>query len=590
MKAKWIFIVVALLIAAGYAGWRAGKSGLGAGTANNDGGSRKVAFYQSPMHPWIKSEEPGNCTICGMALTPVYEGQKGFEVASDVVTLSRNTINVIHVATVPVTRTNLTRGLAAVGSAENDERQRRVISAYVEGRIDELRVTFPGQVVKQGELLARLYSPALLTAEREYLSLLDAPGEGESRGLTEDRTRLREAAEQRLRRLGMSPEQIAALGSKATTNSVTDIHAPFTGTVLERMAYEGQYVAAGEKLFTIGDYSRLWFQFDIYERDLAWIKPGTIARITTSSNPGKVYEAPVSFVEPSINPETRSARVRVEVENPLIGAPNGELRHELFNRVYAEAAFILSVSNVLAVPRTAVVSARAEPLVYVDLGGGNYQQRKVQLGFRGEELVEIVEGLEEGEKVVTTGSMLIDSQAQLNQQAVGPEETSAATPQADARTKGPPINLTAEQTTFLREIVDGAAKAADGLAADRVTEFNSAAPQLAERLAHAEHIFPAEHAWMGGLKKLGGAGKLKPTNDLREARAQFIAFSNALSELALHAHDSEPFKATHVYKCPMTDRSMAGAPKNGFWIQLSGPVRNPFFGAEMLDCGAEVKP
>src|SRR6188508_2839758 len=158
-----IVIVVVLIAAATAAGWLIGKRT--SSSPPNSSGERKVAFYQSPMHPWIKSDKPGNCTICGMKLTPVYEGEKGFATDANVVTLGSNSINVLNVQTETADRRPLERRLAVAGKIESDETGIRVISAYVDGRIEKLFANFTGAEVKAGEPLAILYSPALLTAQ-----------------------------------------------------------------------------------------------------------------------------------------------------------------------------------------------------------------------------------------------------------------------------------------------------------------------------------------------------------------------------------------------------------------------------------------
>src|SRR5688572_30480829 len=285
---KTILLILIVAIIAGGGGWYAARR---AATPTKPKQERKILYYQSPMHPWIKSDQPGNCTICGMKLVPVYEGEKGFETSDDAVRLSSNVLNVINVSSEAVKKGTLTRTLRVAGRIDADDRRHRVISAYVGGRIDKLFVNYLGAHVKAGEPLASFYSPDLLTAEREYAALAEQPEGPEGK-------RWLLAAAQRLRRLGFTDEQIKAVKTKTGDN--TEIVSPMSGTVISRFVYEGQYVKEGDKLFEIADFSKMWFMFDAYERDLPWIKEGQEIEVITPTVPGKVYRSTVTFIDPHL--------------------------------------------------------------------------------------------------------------------------------------------------------------------------------------------------------------------------------------------------------------------------------------------------
>src|SRR5688572_11488084 len=208
---------------------------------------RKLLYYQSAMHPWIKSDKPGRCTICGMELTPVYEGDAGFESGGgDVVPLTQNMIQVLNVETAVIERRPIARALSVAGMIDDNQSRHRILSAYIPGRIQKLYINFVGAEVKEGEPLAEFYSPNLLQAEREY------------RSLTGD---LRSATALRLQQMGLSPTQIQQLEKKPADTLTTQILAPTSGTVVAQNVFEGQYVQEGEKLLEIADFSTMWFQF-----------------------------------------------------------------------------------------------------------------------------------------------------------------------------------------------------------------------------------------------------------------------------------------------------------------------------------------
>ena len=212
------------------------------------------------------------------------------------------------------------------------------------------------------------------------------------------------ATQMRLQQLGLSKDQIAKAHQRIETDIFIDILAPIAGTVVKRYVYEGQYVQEGEKLFEIADFSTMWFQFVAYEQDLPFLELGQKVTVRTTALPDKIFQAEIKFINPNMDNATRSARVRVEIANP-----KRELRHKL----YAEGTVELDAPDVLAVPRTAVLWPGNDPRVYVEQQPGAYQQRRVILGRPGDDFWEVLEGLKEGERVVTSGNMLVDGQAQL---------------------------------------------------------------------------------------------------------------------------------------------------------------------------------
>jgi Cu(I)/Ag(I) efflux system membrane fusion protein len=590
MKFKTLIVIALVAIIAAGAGWFAAKH-FGAEKKPAQSGGRKILYYQSAMHPWIKSDKPGRCTICGMQLSPVYEGESGFQSAEGLVTLGSNSVQVINVQTEVVTNRTLARTLRVAGTIDDDDTKHRRLSAYADGRVEKLFVNYIGAEVMAGQPLAIFYSPALLAAESEYLTVVKQKIPADvSETLLQERARLIDAAAQRLKRLGYSEAQLAALTNKSQADARTEILAPATGTVITRNVYEGQYVKEGDVLFEIADFSTMWFQFDAYERDLGWLRVGQQVEITTPALPGKTFAARVSFIDPNLNEMTRSAKVRVELPNPIV-EEEGRKRRLLYHKMYADGAVTFETSAVTAVPRTAVLST-GEPLVYVEVHNGVYEQRKVKLGRRGDDYIEVIEGVKPGERVVTTGNLLIDAQAQLDVTSrsmggvAGTNMTSTKDELAGPASLGA---LTPAQQETAREFLKLASDLNAALASDDVNRFNEIAPRahalvpkLMESLGAVKPLRPA-------LQKLEANGHLEKAKDLSAARRAFLRFSMAAVELAKQLRTSESFKAIKIFNCPMADRAIPGAAKNGQWIQLDAPLRNPFFGSEMIDCGAEVK-
>jgi Cu(I)/Ag(I) efflux system membrane fusion protein len=562
MFIRFLSILAAVAMVGGI-GWQLGHRHTHSDAAAHS--DRKVLFYQSPMHPWIKSDQPGNCTICGMKLVPVFEGEAELG-AGDLVKLSPQSINVVGIESALVTRQALQRTLHVAGTIEDDDSTHRRLSAYVEGRIDKLFVNFVGAEVTAGQPLAAFYSRDLLVARGEYAQALRQPPSAEREGNLN-------ANRQKLRRMGLTPEQIEKLPGQ--TGDTFEIVAPISGTVVERKVYAGQYVKEGDVLFEIGDFSKMWFVFDAYERDLAWIRVGQPVEVTTPSLPGKVITAPVNFIDPTLVMATRSAKIRVVLENPPANDPSAH-RHELLHRVFAEGRIKVETPPVLTVLRSAVLSPGGTPMVYVVKGERDYEPRHVTLGRAGDEVWEVMAGLQEGERVVTTGNLLIDAQAQLDHPQQTPALPVAVVPErADAH------------RTSAQALLQAASAVADALASDDLAAHNSRIDALATAALAAAQELGEPGQRLRAVARVGAA------KTIAEARRQFYPLSMAVAGLALQWEKQLPEIAGHVkvFECPMAKSAVPSAETNqGRWVQLGAPLRNPYFGSEMLDCGKEIKP
>jgi len=566
MKAKVLLLLFVTAVLAGVAGWFAAQHRHGSAGALATANGK---VYSCSMHPQIRSNKPGKCPICGMDLAPIGTGQAP---ADGSIMLGSNVINVLHVQTQPVQRGTLVKTLRVAGTIDDDATRHRFVSAYIDGRIDKLFVNYTGAEVVEGQPLATFYSPMLLAAEQEYALLLSQKGNA----ALADHDRLIAIAEQRLRRLGLTTEQIKGVAARRGTNLHTQIVAPVSGTVVQRFAYEGQYVKEGERLFEIADFSTMWFQFDAYERDLAWFKPGEMVEITVPSVPGKLYRAPITFIDPNLNEMTRSAKVRVTLENPLSRSDAGQ-RRELLHKTYAEGSVKVEVPSVLLVPRSAVLSPGGRPVVYVEKSAGLYNQRPVKLGRVGDEHWEVLEGLSEGEQVVTSGNMLIDAQAQLNQGGSSPSLQPAT------------LDFTEHQQKAIGDLISLEHNLSAALAADSTEQFNAIAATAGPIVEHVAGAFAESEQWKQTVAQIKTSSQFKPAADLKDAGRIFQPFAAAVVEVARRVRQQPAFAAVRLFRCPMTDQAYPGAPKTAMWVQTNAPLRNPFFGSEMIDCGAEVK-
>ena len=593
MKPKQIFVLVLVGAVAAAGGWFAAKHSDDLHAQHGHAAPVPAAngkTYSCSMHPQIRLARPGKCTICQMALAPIGAGTQA-EVPEGVVPLSPAMIQVLNVQSEEVRQQPLRRALRVAGMIDDDATRHRRLSAYVEGRVEKLFVNYVGAEVVAGQPLAVLYSPTLYNAEREYLLLLRQSVPTNFPAIVAEHERALGAVTLRLKRLGLSDAQIEKLGQKGEADYRTEILAPMSGTVVTREVYEGQYVKEGDKLFELADFSRMWFQFDAYERDLAWLKPGQMAEVTAPAVPGKAFTNAIAFIDPNVTDMSRSAKVRVEIENPLVER-NGRRQRELLHKLYAEGSVNVEATNVLVLPRSAVLSPGAQPVAYVDKGGGHYEQRKLKLGRRGDDAWEVLEGLKPGERVVTHGNLLIDAQAELSRS--GPAHEHAHGASAKGAAKSAPVPdlppLTEAQQKAASDFLAVMDALATSLAADKVDEFNKQTARIHSVLASLDAAFKEVKAAEAVLKRIAANGHLAPAKKIEAARKAFVPLSLATVDFAKALRKQEAFKLVKVYHCPMVDRAVDGAAKDGYWIQLKPGLKNPFFGADMLECGEEVKP
>jgi Cu(I)/Ag(I) efflux system membrane fusion protein len=497
-----------------------------------------------------------------MELTPVYEGDKGLDESGGgkVVALTQNQIQVLHVQTAEAKTRPLVRALSVAGVIDDNSMRHRVLSAYVDGRIDKLHVNYLGAEVTEGQPLAEFYSPSLLQAEREYRQL---GGE------------LRKNTALRLRQMGLTPAQIEKLDQKPADALTSQILSPISGTVVAQSVYEGQYVATGQQLFEIADFSIMWFNFRAYEQDMPWIKTGLTVRVTTPSLPDKTFTGKITFIDPNFDEATRSTQVRVDLDNPLV---NG--KRELLHRLYADGMVELEAPSVLTVPRSAVIETGSEAVVYIEESGGAYEHTVLKTGRRGDTLVEILSGLKEGDKVVTNGNLLIDGQAEMNRAFMTPPETEAP---AAAIT-----GLNDEQ----KDAIAGFIKVADAMAAalgtDDLAAFNTASKPAMETTGTMVKLLQPN---VEKLDALDGARHFHGFDVLKSARAAFHKFSVAATAALEPLRKAGEAPDFQVYECGMVNQAVPDAPKKARWIQTGGrEMANPFFGKEMTDCGEEIKP
>lgn len=322
------------------------------------------------------------------------------------ITLSSDKVQLIGVRTAVASLQSLDKQIRTVGKVEVDETRLAYVNTKISGWVKKLYVNFTGDRVVKGQPLFSLYSPDLVTAQEEYLLALRSRSTA-SNGIPEvqaSEQSLIDSAKQRLLLWDITPDQIDALEKtgKPLTNMI--IEAPASGIVLEKMVIDGGFITPGMNLYKIADLSSLWITADVYEYEVSLVKIGQQARVTLTYASGEVLHGTVSYIYPTLDPVTRTVKVRIAVKNQgLLLKPD----------MFANVEIMVSSGSRLVIPREAVLDSGQRQIVYVEKQPGVYEMRAVTLGVRGENFVEVVKGIKKGERVVTSGNFLIDSESQL---------------------------------------------------------------------------------------------------------------------------------------------------------------------------------
>ncbi len=366
--------------------------GPGGDTSTDKAAERKVLYWKAPMDANFRSDKPGKSPM-GMDLVPVYEGDARDD--EGVVRISPTVVNNIGVRTDTVRRLDLGHEIETVGFVGYDDTKVSHVHMRADGWIEELLVETEGERVKKGDILFRIYSPTLVNAQSEFLQAIKS-----------GRQSLIKASEERLRALGFLENQIRDLRSSGTATEFVDIHSEQDGIVVKLGVAENMYVTPGTTVLTIADLSTVWVLADVFEGQAQWMKEGLSAKVVTPFLPGQVREGVVDYVYPTIDPKTRTLKVRLKFQNE---------DEALKPNMYAEVSIIGQPSkNVLAIPRDALIRSGKSDRVVLDVGGGQFRSALVRAGVESGDYVEILSGLEVGQKIVVSGQFLIDSEASLS--------------------------------------------------------------------------------------------------------------------------------------------------------------------------------
>jgi Cu(I)/Ag(I) efflux system membrane fusion protein len=618
---------IVVLIAAVGVVQRAGWIGMVESATN--AADANAAIYTCPMHPQIRQPNPGRCPICGMELVPAATATGDLnELAVKIQPAQRRLANI---QTAEVERAPLEATLQTVGMIAVDESRQATIAAYIDGRLERLFADYTGVEIKQGDHLAVIYSPQLYGAQVEYLEARRAvSATGGLAAVRQAQESLVANTRQRLREFGMTDNQLAELERSGKAQSRLTIYAPQGGTVVEKLAVEGDYVKAGDPIYRIAELSTVWLMLKLFPEDATRIRFGQPVEAVIQSLPGEKLVGRVAFIDPTVDRDTRTVGVRVELINDgrlrpgdyaeaFITLPIGprgrvydaELAGKWISPMHPQiirdepgtcpicgmdlvptSKYGFSEEPVpqaesLYVPRSAVLLAGGNSVVYVESQPGLFEIRPVTVGPILRDKIVILEGLNAGEQVATAGNFLIDSQMQLagKPSLIDPTRAIAKAEERKAPLKFEPIAVTpvsGKTGQALEALYVAYFEVQQALAADKQPPAAAA-----QRLHGTAAQLAGDAALAASAAKLAGEVAEKSEHlhhmNLEEARKAFKPISNAVLALASQVR-SEGSQATYTqYHCPMALGS------GGDWLQSDGELRNPYLGPKMLRCGEKVK-
>jgi Cu(I)/Ag(I) efflux system membrane fusion protein len=436
---------------------------------------KKLLYYRNPMGLPDTSPTPKKDQM-GMDYIAVYAGGADEEpLAANQVKISTDKVQKLGVRTEPAKLRSLDKLVRASGRIEPDERRVYAIAPKFEGYVERLHVNVTGQAVGKGQTLFEVYSPELVSAQREYAiamqgvsSLKEAGGQAQA-GMQQ----LADASLARLRNWDISEAQIKALTESGATTRTLSLRSPVSGIVMEKKAVQGMRFMPGEALYQIADLSSVWVIADVFEQDIGLVKNGAKATVNINAYPGKTFTGRVAYVYPTLNAETRTVPVRVELANP-----GGLLKPGMFAQVELPVG---TKGQVITVPVSAVIDSGTRQIVLVDQGAGRYASREVKLGARSDTYVEVLDGVDDGEPVVVAANFLIDAESNLKAALGGLGSAAPTAPAANT------VSHQASGTVDSVDLKDGSVSISHGPVASlqwpaMTMEFKAANPALLQAL------------------------------------------------------------------------------------------------------------
>ncbi|HRX97212.1 MAG TPA: efflux RND transporter periplasmic adaptor subunit, partial [Bacteroidales bacterium] len=551
--------------------------------AIHDHEAEKATIWTCSMHPQIRMDKPGKCPICAMDLIPLDEMEAEEAAAPGDIQLSESAIKLADIQTMTVKKAYPEKEVHLLGKVEADERNIAEMTARFGGRIEKLYVNFTGQEVRQGEKLASIYSPDLVTAQQELLEALE---------YKESNPNFYRAVRNKLKLWDLTDAQINKIEEAGEAQTRFDILSPIAGTVTDRHVAVGDYIKEGDPLFQVTDLSKVWVLFEAYESDLPWIEKGDKIDFTIRSVPGKTFSDRITFIDPTINPQTRVANVRVEMNNS-----SGQLKPGMFANGIVEASVSGNKKDLL-IPKTAVLWTGKRSVVYVKVPNKTeptFRYREITLGPDAGSFYVVNDGLTEGDEIAVNGVFKIDAAAQLagKPSMMNPGGGAGSTGhhhggmnmEPDQGETGMNMKASKPDPKFvaqLSSVYDAYIPMKNAFVQSDAAQVKTEAQAVQKKLQQVDMaLLKGENhkVWMEYLDAMKPElDRIAGSDDLEKQREGFAGFNLALYN-AIKTFGLEN-ETVYFQYCPM-----ALDEKGAYWFSEMNEIRNPYFGDKMLKCG-----
>jgi membrane fusion protein, copper/silver efflux system len=572
MKNNKIIIYVGLLLAGVLVGWLFfGNSSNEEANHIHDEASQTNQMWTCSMHPQIMQPEPGDCPICGMDLIPAEAGADGL--TADQFKLTANAMALANIQTTVVGNGAIENGTIKLSGkiAENEDANAVQVS-YFSGRIERLNISFTGEEVRKGLLLATIYSPELYAAQQELIT---------ASSLKESQPALYKAVRNKLKLWKLSENQINQIETSGKVIENFPVYATVSGTVTEKLVEQGDYIKQGQPLLKIANLNTVWANFDVYENQIEKFKKGQEVKVITNAYPNKIFKGTVDFIDPVLNTKTRTVDLCVVLNNK-----EAIFKPGMF--VSAEIESDKTNSNeVITVPSSAVLWTGERSVVYIKSNPNEpvFELKEVTLGNKIGDNYEVLDGLSSGNEIVTNGTFTVDAAAQLQgkksmmNQPVAKEMTVNKDYSKITRLESP--KAFQQQ---LKQVYDNYINLKDALVEDNSEKATSDAKKLISsfRKINMELLTGEAHKQWMTLEDyiLSSANSISKSSEIKTQRDHFKQLSVHLIKAVQLFGVNEK---VYVEFCPMADNN-----NGAYWLSKEEQILNPYFGDAMLKCG-EVK-
>ncbi len=558
-------------------------------TSDNHTNETVEEHWTCSMHPQIDLPEPGDCPICGMDLIPAESNADGLE--ANQFKLSTNALALANIQTTVIgTSTGTSSAVKLSGKIVENESNMAIQTAHFGGRIEKLYINSEGEKVNRGQLLARIYSPELFAAQQELLT---------AASLKESQPALYKAVRGKLKLWKLSKKQINSIEASKKPISNFPVYANVSGIVTEKIVEEGNHVMEGAPLLKITNLNTVWANFDVYESQLGSFKKGQEILITTNAYPDKKFKAKVSFIDPILNTKTRTVILRAVLPNK-----KGIFKPGMF--IEGKLSSVRSIKKeVLAVPATAILWTGKRSVVYVKSNPNEpvFEMREVVLGSKFGENYEVVEGLKNGEEIVTNGTFTVDAAAQLQgkKSMMNKEGGKVNTGGHAGMDMGNDKDMKSDNTnntnhikmdkrievsnkfkTQLKQVFEQYTILKDALVNDDSSGAQKSAENLIKVMTKVDMKLltdsESHNHWMTIEKEIKNSAKsMTNTSDINQLRDHFKHLSaHLIKGIKLFGVNQKVYEQF----CPMADDN-----KGAYWLSLEEQIMNPYFGSKMLKCG-----